>query len=192
MPLVVPTRPTTCWIRFSAKTPATTSATAPATARAGRSQAIVGASELRSQRPGRQPGDHPPGCPPSDAGVPPGAGSQDRRRRPIPAAAARTLPAPRVSAAEVDRILAAEMDRILLDSDSHRMTTSQPRIMSSLRSSHHCRLSHGSASRARILVKPSPTGSIGSVVECNTRLRTSSQLRSCPVMPLAPGRFRPP
>jgi hypothetical protein len=69
---------------------------------------------------------------------------------------------------------APSADRTLLDSDSNRTTISQPRIISSLRSSSHCRLSHGSASRSRIFAKPSPTGSIESVAECSTRLRTSS------------------
>jgi hypothetical protein len=50
-------------------------------------------------------------------------------------------------------------DLTVLKKDSHRTTTSQRSTMNSLRSSHHCRLSHGSLSRARIFVKPSPTGS---------------------------------
>jgi hypothetical protein len=54
---------------------------------------------------------------------------------------------------------AAKRDRIVLKKDSHRTTTSQRNTMKSVRSSHHCRLTHGSLSRARIFVKPSPTGS---------------------------------
>ena len=57
------------------------------------------------------------------------------------------------------RSVTSERDRILLKRDSHRTTTNQRSTMNSLRSSHHCRLSHGSLSRARIFVKPSPTGS---------------------------------
>jgi hypothetical protein len=69
---------------------------------------------------------------------------------------------------------AADPDRSALNQDWHRTASTQPMVVVSLRSSHHCRLSHGSASRAWIFLKPSPTGSMRSVVECNTRLRTSS------------------
>jgi hypothetical protein len=62
------------------------------------------------------------------------------------------------AAVKRDRIM-LKRDRIVLKKDSHRTTTSQRNTMNSLRSSHHCRLTHGSLSRARIFVKPSPTGS---------------------------------
>src|SRR5205814_1653671 len=52
---------------------------------------------------------------------------------------------------------AADPDRIVLNQDWHRTASTQPMVAVSLRSSHHCRLSHGSASRAWIFLKPSPT-----------------------------------
>jgi hypothetical protein len=134
----------------TAKTPATTSTTAPATARAGRSQAIAGPTELRSGElacRGR--------FPEAWAAMPPTPGSDRSRPPPLaalaPALSAVTAP---VSAA------AADPDRISLNQDWHRTASTQPMAVNSLRRSHHCRLSHGSASRAWIFVKPSPTGSM--------------------------------
>ena len=133
-----------------AKTPATTSTMAPATARAGRSQAIAGPTELRSEElawRGRFAA--------ARAAMPPTTGSD--RSRPwclaAPALAWPEVTAP-VSAPAADR------DRIWLNQDWHRTAITQPMAVNSLRSSHHCRLSHGSASRAWIFVKPSPTGSM--------------------------------
>jgi len=133
-----------------AKTPATTSTMAPATARAGRSQAIAGPTELRSEElawRGRFAA--------ARAAMPPTTGSD--RSRPwclaAPALAWPEVTAP-VSAPAADR------DRIWLNQDWHRTASTQPMAVNSLRSSHHCRLSHGSASRAWIFVKPSPTGSM--------------------------------
>lgn len=133
-----------------ANTPATTRTTAPATARAGRSQFITGPGDLR----------WPPG-PPLDeaqARMPPRPASEPARRA-APLVARAAVPA---SAAVLSA--AAVWERIVLKNDSDRTTTSQRSVMNSLHSSHHCRLSHGSASRPRIFVKPSPTGSTRSVV----------------------------
>jgi hypothetical protein len=103
------------------------------------------------------------------AAMPPTTGS-DRSRPPSLAVLAPAVPAVTASASAP----AADPDRIWLNQDWHRTVSTQPTAVNSLRSSHHCRLSHGSDSRAWIFVKPSPTGSMRSVVECNTRLRTSS------------------
>jgi len=126
-----------------AKTPATTRTTAPATARAGRSQAIAGPTGIYRGAPALRGGLAQP-----RAMAPWRAGRTDRSRPPLPAAAA-SPPSP-----------AAEPGRMVLNQDWHRTANTQPRIMNSPRSSHHCRLSHGSASRAWIFAKPSPTGSI--------------------------------
>jgi hypothetical protein len=127
-----------------AKTPATTSTTAPATARAGRSQAMAGPTDLCGRLPAAQ------------AVMPPRTGRSDRDRRPGaaagPPAASGAVPAP-------DGV--PDLPALaLLRKASRRTMTSQRSTINSLRSSHHCRLSHGSVSRARIFVKPSPTGSI--------------------------------
>jgi hypothetical protein len=128
-----------------ANTPATTRTTAPATARAGRSQFITGPGDLRA-----------PPLDEAQARMPPRTGTEPRRRL-APVVARAALPA-------AVRSAAADRDRIVLRSDSDRTTTSHRSVMNSLHSSHHCRLSHGSASRPRILVRPSPTGSTRSVV----------------------------
>jgi hypothetical protein len=133
-----------------AKTPATTSTTAPATARAGRSQAIAGPTELRSGElawRGR--------FAEAQAAMPPTTGS-DRSRPRWLATLALVLP---VVTAPVSAP-GADPDRMWLNQDWHLTASTQPMVVSSLRSSHHCRLSHGSASRAWIFVKPSPTGSM--------------------------------
>jgi hypothetical protein len=133
-----------------AKTPATTSTTAPPTARAGRSQAIARPTEMRGEElawRGR--------FAEARAAMPPTTGN-DRSRPPWLATLALALPA--VTAPVSDP--AADPDRIWLNQDWHRTASTQPMVVNSLRSSHHCRLSHGSASRAWIFVKPSPTGSM--------------------------------
>jgi hypothetical protein len=133
-----------------AKTPATMSTTAPATARAGRSQAIAGPTELRSGElawRGR--------FAEARAAMPPTTGS-DRSRPPPRAALALAGPAVTASVSAP----AAAPDRIALNQDWHRTASTQPMVVNSLRSRHHCRLSHGSVSRAWIFVKPSPTGSM--------------------------------
>jgi len=133
-----------------AKTPATTSTTAPATARAGRSQTIAGPTELRSGElawRGRFAA--------ARAAIPPTIGS-DRSRPPWLATFALALPVVTVPVSAA----AADPDRIWLNQDWDRTASTQPMAVNSLRSSHHCRLSHGSASRAWIFVKPSPTGSM--------------------------------
>jgi hypothetical protein len=127
-------RPTTVRIDPRAKTPATTSTTAPATARAGRNQAMAGPTDLRGRLPWIKV-------------------AMLSRDRSAPPSASWPM------AVSGLRSVTSERDRILLNRDSHRTTTSQRSTMSSLRSSHHCRLSHGSLSRPRIFVKPSPTGS---------------------------------
>jgi hypothetical protein len=134
-----------------AKTPATTSTTAPATARAGRSQAIAGPTEFRSGAPAfcRRRAE-------AQASILLRMGRNDRSRP--PSLAALTLASPAVTAPAPAP--AAEPDRIALNQDWHRTASTQPRVVNSLRRCHHCRLSHGSASRAWIFVKPSPTGSI--------------------------------
>jgi hypothetical protein len=133
-----------------ANTPATTRTTAPATARAGRSQFITGPGDLRRSSLG-------PSLAEAQAMMGPRTGSEPRRPWvPAPARAGAAAPAP----ARVLVSAAAECDRTVLKKDSDRTMTSHRSVMSSLRSSHHCRLSHGSASRPRIFVKPSPTGSI--------------------------------
>ncbi len=133
----------------SAKAPTTTSTTAPATARAGRSQAMAGPADLCGRRPVAQ-AVMPPRTDRSDRGRLPGAA-------PGLAAASGAVPAPGALLEPAVRSAAA---LAVLRKASQRTTTSQRSTMSSLRSNHHCRLSHGSVSRARIFVKPSPTGSI--------------------------------
>jgi hypothetical protein len=94
-------------------------------------------------------------------------GRSDRRRLPwfsvsgvAHARSAASGPAAESGAAEPGlRDLPDLPDLTVLKKASYRTTTSQPSAMNPLRSSHHCRLSHGSSSRARIFVKPSPTGS---------------------------------
>jgi hypothetical protein len=147
-----------CRICPRAKTPATTSTTAPATARAGRSQFITGPGDLCA----------PPAATflvpfETQAIRPPrtGASRPSPPRRPAAPGAAPAPGFPAGSAATADPALAVLKKALaVLMEASHRTTTSQPSTMNSWRSSHHCRLSHGSLSRARILVKPSPTGSI--------------------------------
>jgi len=134
-----PMRPKPCWMFPRAKTPATTSTTAPATARAGRNQAIA----------------VPTGLPRRLAAVLAGVEAVAMLSRDFSAPPSASWAAD-VSGA---RSVTSERDRILLKRDSHRTTTNQRSTVNSLRSSHHCRLSHGSPSRARIFVKPSPTGS---------------------------------
>ena len=69
---------------------------------------------------------------------------------------------------------AVRLDLAQLKNGSHRTRISQPSADVSVRSNDTCRLSQGSAIRRWIFARPSPTGSIGSRVECNTRLRMSS------------------
>ena len=141
-----------------AKTPATTRTTAPATARAGRSQAMAGPTDLRC-------------LPEAHAVMPPRTGRSDLRRLPCssvagvaharsgasgPAAGSAT---PEPDLPHLPDLIVLKPDLTVLKKDSHRTTTSQRSAIHSLRSSHHCRLSHGSLSRPRIFVKPSPTGS---------------------------------
>ena len=134
----------------TAKTPATTSTTAPATARAGRSQAIAWPTDMRGGElawRGR--------FAEARAAMPPTTGS-DRSRPPWLATLALALPVVTAPGSAP----AADPDRIWLNQDWHRTASTQPMVVNSLRSSHHCRLSHGSASRVWIFVKPSPTGSM--------------------------------
>ena len=123
---------------------------APATARAGRSQTIAGPTELRSRElawRGRFAA--------ALAAMPPMTGS-DRSRPSSLATLALAVPVVTAPASAP----AADPDLIWLSQDWHRTASTQPMAVNSLRSSHHCRLSHGSASRAWIFVKPSPTGSM--------------------------------
>jgi hypothetical protein len=94
--------------------------------------------------------------PAAQAVMPPRTGRSDRDRRPGaaagPPAESGAVPAP-------DGVPDLPALAVLRKA-SQRTTTSQRSTINSLRSSHHCRLSHGSVSRARIFVKPSPTGSI--------------------------------
>lgn len=143
---------------LSVKTPATTITTAPATASAGRSQVMVGPSHLRSTTPAS------PLCPAGSLCCPDAA----RATAPLAATDADRSRRPELTAK------AARLDRASLKYGSHRTRISHPRAVSSLRSSDHCRLSQGSAIRLWIFDRPSPAGSIGSSVECNTRLRISS------------------
>jgi hypothetical protein len=132
-----------------AKTPATTSTTAPATARAGRNQAMAGPAGLCDRLPEAQ------------AVMPPRTGS-DLSRPPcfwVSGVLHAMSGASGSAAASAGESAVAERDRSVLKNDSHRTTTNQRSTMNSLRSSHQCRLSHGSLSRPRIFVKPSPTGS---------------------------------
>jgi hypothetical protein len=92
--------------------------------------------------------------PAAQAVMPPRTGRGDRGRLPGAAAGLSAASGLAVRSAAVAPALA------VLRKASQRTMTSQRSTMNSLRSSHHCRLSHGSVSRARIFVKPSPTGSI--------------------------------
>jgi hypothetical protein len=138
-----------------AKTPATTSTTAPATARVGRSQAMAWPADLRCLAE-------------AHAVMPPRTGRSDLRRLLCSwvsgvahARSGASGPAAGSAAGEPDLpdLTVLKPDLTVLKKDSHRTTTSQRSAIHSLRSSHHCRLSHGSLSRPRIFVKPSPTGS---------------------------------
>ena len=152
-----PMKPKPCWIFPRAKTPPTTRTTAPATARAGRSQFITGPCELR--RPSSRPRPGPLDA--TQAVMPLRTGRSDLRRLPRSSVSgvAHARSGASGPAAESATSEPGLPDLTMLRKDSHRTTTSQPSTMNSLRSSHHCRLSHGSLSRARIFVKPSPTGS---------------------------------